>query len=118
MVEMVGDLDGDVVDIAVVVAVFRAGFGLFAQIIKTFPVGLERLRQRLHVANLILEDELFHSRQRIGHDRQADAGDDRTNVVLRAALGKILPAFHAVLNAGRKEWARAPFPCADAALQW
>lgn len=117
MIEMVGDLDGDVVDIAVVVAVFRTSLGLFAQIIKTFPVGLKRLRQRLHVADLILENELFHSRQRIGHDRQADAGDDRADVVLRAA-GKDPSRFPCSAQCRTKGMGAAPFPCADAVPRW
>ena len=106
VVVVVGHLGGDVVHIVVVVAVLGAVLRLGAQLLIALPVGLQGLDERIHGADLVLEHQLLHRGQRVGHDGEADAGDDGAHVVLRAALAEVLAYLHAVLVAAREEGPR------------
>ena len=106
VVVVVGHLGGDVVHIVVVVAVLGAVLRLGAQLLIALPVGLQGLDERIHGADLVLEHQLLHRGQRVGHDGEADAGDDGAHVVLRAALAEVLADLHAVLVAAREEGPR------------
>ena len=105
-IEMVGDLAGDIIGIVVIVAVFRRSFGGFLQFLIALPIGLQGIGEGCHIADLVLEHQLFDSGQRVGNDSQPDAGDDRPDVVLRAAVAQIFAGFQAVLYAAGQERAR------------
>ena len=105
-IEMVGDLAGDIIGIVVIVAVFRRSFGGFLQFLIALPIGLQGIGEGCHVADLVLEHQLFDSGQRVGNDSQPDAGDDRPDVILRTTMAQILARCKAVLYAAGQERAR------------
>ena len=59
MVEVVGHLAGNVIHKIVVVAVLGAGSSLLPQLLVSFPVGPQRMHQRLHVTGVIFKTPAF-----------------------------------------------------------
>lgn len=60
-IEMVGDLAGDIIGIVVIVAVFRRSLGGFLQFLIALPIGLQDIGEGCHIADLVLEHQLFDS---------------------------------------------------------
>ena len=91
LIEMVGQTNGQVVHRVLVVAILGACLGAGLEVLIPLPVGPQGGGQFGHGTDPVLKHQFFHRGQGIGHHRQPNAGDHRTNGILGAPWDKSFP---------------------------
>ena len=98
-----GNIQRVLVDVVIVVTVFRRVQAVAAQRFVTFKVGQQRIADLLKGVFLLFEHQLADRRHRVDVGRQTGENQPRTVVDHRAAGGDIFAALHAAFDQQRHQ---------------